>query len=181
MLFRSQNDETIALATHTVSGVALVGEGREVTKVEVSTNGGSTWETAQLLNYFVPNAWKHWEFTWEVTQAGRNQIVARAEDDLGNLQSEDHILFGWSRSQLSVYVDVVCFADFNDNQRVGTDDVGILIEEWATTDCDPDNETKCCRADANENGRVGTGDVGIIIEEWATLDCPAITPPCTEF
>ena len=103
-IFKPQEDETIILGTHTISGVAFVDEGREVIKVEVSTNGGSTWETAQLLNYFVPNVWKHWQFTWEITQVGHYQIVARAEDHLGNLQIEDDFLYGWS--QLSVDVDV---------------------------------------------------------------------------
>ena len=65
-----------------------------------------------------------------------------------------------------------CYADANGNQRVGTDDVGILIEEWATMDCDPDNETKCCRADANENGRVGTGDVGLINRGMGQIRLP---------
>ena len=99
-----QDAESIIRGTHTISGVAFVGEGREVTKVEVSTNNGATWEAAQLLNSFVPNVWKHWEFTWEITRAGHYQIAARAEDDLENLQVEDGRIFGWS--QLSVGVDV---------------------------------------------------------------------------
>ena len=103
-IFEPQDAESITLGTHTISGVSFVGEGREVTKVEVSTNSGATWETAQLLNSFVPNVWKNWEFTWEITQVGYYQIAARAEDDLENLQVEDDSLFGWS--QLSVGVDV---------------------------------------------------------------------------
>ena len=102
-IFEPKDDETIILGPHTISGIAFVGDNREVTKVEVSTNGGSSWETAQLLNYFVPNVWKHWEFNWEATQTGSYQIAARAEDDLGNLQSEDSI-FGWD--YLSVHVNV---------------------------------------------------------------------------
>jgi hypothetical protein len=97
--------EILPPGTHTISGVAFVGEGREVTKVEVTTNGGATWEAAQLLNYFVPNVWKHWEFTWEVTEIGAYQILARAVDNFGDLQSVDEYIFGWNQLGVGVNVD----------------------------------------------------------------------------
>jgi len=53
-IFEPQDAESIRRGTHTISGVAFVGEGREVTKVEVSTNSGATWVTAQLLTLLFP-------------------------------------------------------------------------------------------------------------------------------
>ena len=78
----------------------------------------------------------------------------------------------------------ICRADFNGSQRVGTDDVGILIDEWMwgiPDPCDPTDPAKCCKADANGDNKVNTGDIGILIEEWMRMDCPWRTPPCTEF
>jgi len=88
-IFTPPDGNTLIVGTHTISGMAIVGEGREITRVEISTDGGTIWEPAQLLNDFVPDVWKHWEFTWEVSQTGDYQIVARAEDDLGNQQGDE--------------------------------------------------------------------------------------------
>jgi hypothetical protein len=84
--------------------MAVVGEGREVSKVEISTDGGVTWEPARLLNYFASNVWKKWEFTWEVSQIGDYVISARAEDDSGNQQLKEGF-FRIENFSVSVTVD----------------------------------------------------------------------------
>jgi DMSO/TMAO reductase YedYZ molybdopterin-dependent catalytic subunit len=104
-IFDPLDGEAMALGTHTISGVAFVGEEREITRVEVSTDGGASWRDAQLLNTFVPNVWQHWEFTWSASQAGAREIVARAEDDLGNLQSENDPVYGWNTLSVDVVVE----------------------------------------------------------------------------
>lgn len=104
-IFDPLDGEALVQGTHTISGVAFVGEEREITRVEVSTDGGSSWRDAQLLNTFVPNVWQHWEFTWEAFEVGSYEIVARAEDDLANLQSENDPVYGWNTLSVDVVVE----------------------------------------------------------------------------
>jgi DMSO/TMAO reductase YedYZ molybdopterin-dependent catalytic subunit len=103
-IFTPHDGGTLAVGTHTITGMAVVGEGREVTKVAISTDGGVTWGHSQLLNYFVPNVWKHWQFTWEASQVGEYSICAKAEDDLGNQQSEGGF-FGLRNFCITITVD----------------------------------------------------------------------------
>jgi len=109
-IFKPQNGENFMVGSHLISGMALVGEGREVTKVDVSTDGGVTWQPARLLNYFVPNVWKYWEFDWEISEAGQYHIIARAEDNLGNIQGENGF-FGWQIFSITVNADLGCPAN----------------------------------------------------------------------
>jgi len=60
----------------------------EITKVELSTDGGATWSEATLLGESKPNAWRLWEFNWQTPAAAGNQmLIARAIDSLGRTQS----------------------------------------------------------------------------------------------
>ncbi|MBW2184566.1 MAG: molybdopterin-dependent oxidoreductase, partial [Deltaproteobacteria bacterium] len=104
MLKPKVGDTTILLGTQIIHGFAFVAQGREIINVEISTNDGITWESAELLNYFVPNAWEHWEFIWEVSQVGTYQIFARVEDDLGNFQQEAG-QYGWRGLRINIAVD----------------------------------------------------------------------------
>jgi DMSO/TMAO reductase YedYZ molybdopterin-dependent catalytic subunit len=59
----------------------------EITKVELSTDGGSTWSEANLLGESKPNAWRLWEFNWKTPSVpGKQTLVARATDSLGQTQ-----------------------------------------------------------------------------------------------
>ena len=59
----------------------------EITKVELSTDGGATWTEANLLGESKPNAWRLWEFNWQTpTAPGRQTLIARATDSLGRTQ-----------------------------------------------------------------------------------------------
>ena len=60
----------------------------EITKVELSTDGGATWSEATLLGESKPNAWRLWEFNWQTPAAAGNQmLIARATDSFGRTQS----------------------------------------------------------------------------------------------
>ena len=60
----------------------------EITKMELSTDGGATWSEATLLGESKPNAWRLWEFNWQTPAAAGNQmLIARATDSLGRTQS----------------------------------------------------------------------------------------------
>ena len=59
----------------------------DIAKVELSTDGGITWNDAQLLGESYPNAWRLWEFNWHTpSQPGQQTLVARAMDSLGRTQ-----------------------------------------------------------------------------------------------
>lgn len=61
--------------------------GNEIVRVELSTDGGSTWKGATLLDAAKPNAWRFWEFNWKTPSApGKQTLVARATDSLGQTQ-----------------------------------------------------------------------------------------------
>ncbi|MBI5774972.1 MAG: sulfite oxidase [Verrucomicrobia bacterium] len=67
-------------------GAAWAGEAH-VTEVLVSTDGGATWEKANLLGDAVPHAWRLWEFHWRTPATpGRGTLLARAMDSRGRVQ-----------------------------------------------------------------------------------------------
>ncbi len=69
-----------------VHGAAWTGDG-EITKVELSTDGGSIWRDAKLLGESKPNAWRLWEFDWKTpAKPGKTTLIARAADSEGRTQ-----------------------------------------------------------------------------------------------
>src|SRR5213596_38831 len=69
-----------------VHGAAWTSDG-EITKVELSTDGGATWTDTKLLGESKPNAWRLWEFDWQTpTTPGKQTLIARATDSLGRTQ-----------------------------------------------------------------------------------------------
>lgn len=75
-----------ANSVYRIHGAAWTGES-DVSKVEVSIDGGSAWEEARLLGAAVPYAWRLWEYHWRTpAQPGAYTVMARATDARGNLQ-----------------------------------------------------------------------------------------------
>ncbi len=73
-------------SAYRIYGAAWAGEAA-VTKVEVSANGGQSWQPARLNNLPVPYTWRFWEYEWRAPQQpGRYGILARATDAKGNTQ-----------------------------------------------------------------------------------------------
>jgi DMSO/TMAO reductase YedYZ molybdopterin-dependent catalytic subunit len=69
-----------------VQGTAWTGAG-EITKVELSADGGNTWNKAKLAGESKPNAWRLWEFNWKTpARAGKATLIARATDSKGGTQ-----------------------------------------------------------------------------------------------
>ncbi len=76
-----------AKSVYRVHGAAWTGES-EVTKVEVSTNGGRTWKPAKLLGASSRYGWRLWEYNWRVpSRVGRHTVMARATDARGRSQA----------------------------------------------------------------------------------------------
>jgi DMSO/TMAO reductase YedYZ molybdopterin-dependent catalytic subunit len=69
-----------------IRGAAWTGNG-EITKIELSSDGGSTWKEAKLLGESKPNAWRLWEFDWKTSsKPGKVALIARATDSNGGTQ-----------------------------------------------------------------------------------------------
>jgi DMSO/TMAO reductase YedYZ molybdopterin-dependent catalytic subunit len=59
----------------------------EISKVELSTDGGAMWNEATLVGESNSNAWRLWEFNWQTpSQPGKQTLIARATDSLGRTQ-----------------------------------------------------------------------------------------------
>jgi DMSO/TMAO reductase YedYZ molybdopterin-dependent catalytic subunit len=69
-----------------VFGAAWAGES-DVAKVEVSTDRGSTWKEARLLDDAAPYCWRLWEFGWQTPAEGKATLMARATDQRGRVQA----------------------------------------------------------------------------------------------
>jgi sulfite oxidase len=79
-----------------VQGYALTGGGRKIARVDVSTDGGETWTTANITQGDQNWAWTFWETRMRVeigdlsrAQSRECEIVARAFDSASNTQPED--------------------------------------------------------------------------------------------
>jgi DMSO/TMAO reductase YedYZ molybdopterin-dependent catalytic subunit len=72
-----------------VAGIAFAGD-RGISKVEVSTDGGATWKSANIKDPLSKYTWVLWaaEFTPTAPQGG-NRIVVRATDKTGHVQTSE--------------------------------------------------------------------------------------------
>lgn len=79
--------ETVqAGATVTVAGAAWTG-GAPVERVEVSADGGASWQAAEILDEHEPGVWRRWQWTWRVAQEpGTYTLMSRAVDREGQVQ-----------------------------------------------------------------------------------------------
>jgi len=71
-----------------IAGIAFAGS-RGINKVEVSTDGGKTWQTAQLDPEIGPLCWRFWRYRWTPESEGYYTLVVRAQDGEGNWQTEE--------------------------------------------------------------------------------------------
>src|SRR5262249_20183120 len=82
---RPSNGSVLSLGVTTIAGAAWCGDA-EVTRVELSFDGGRTWVESKLGSEHEPRAWRLWSYDWRPRQPGRYEIVARATDSRGRLQ-----------------------------------------------------------------------------------------------
>jgi DMSO/TMAO reductase YedYZ molybdopterin-dependent catalytic subunit len=69
-----------------VHGAAWTSDG-EITKVEISPDGGASWNETKLSDKAVRNAWRLWEHQWHTpSTSGKQTLVARATDSRGRTQ-----------------------------------------------------------------------------------------------
>jgi DMSO/TMAO reductase YedYZ molybdopterin-dependent catalytic subunit len=92
----SKTDGGVRVGGHAYAGT------RGIDRVEVSTDGGDTWNEARLseplpgavdaatgesLRETAEDAWRMWEYTYDA--AGAHEVVVRAVDGTGTLQTEE--------------------------------------------------------------------------------------------
>src|SRR5712691_10029090 len=84
-IIRVPKDSSVSGPTVSIGGVAFAGV-RGVSRVEVSTDSGTSWNAAVLKPPLSSTSWVLWEYAWSPSRTGRYRIVARAYDGGGTLQ-----------------------------------------------------------------------------------------------
>lgn len=75
--------------TYELRGMAFSGD-NGISKVELSTDDGETWEAAEIHQPGSEIAWSLWRYEWMPEQPGESQIVVRAYDNNGAQQIADY-------------------------------------------------------------------------------------------
>ena len=78
--------QVVPAGTIQVAGVAFAGT-RGIQRVEVSDDGGRTWQEADLKPPLSPLTWTLWTFSWTVSSEGARTLAVRATDGTGAPQS----------------------------------------------------------------------------------------------
>ena len=98
-------DSPLKVGTHRICGYAWSGLGA-ITRVEVSTDDGESWQDA----YVEPSSdrwlWRRWSFKWDVHEKGNYVIKARATDEEGRTQPQTPWNFQMKHFDGIVPVDV---------------------------------------------------------------------------
>ena len=79
------NDAILKSKSVTVTGAAWAGEA-EISKVEISTDAGVTWQPATLGTDREKYAWRIWSYRWKPLKPGAYTILSRATDTKGRTQ-----------------------------------------------------------------------------------------------
>jgi DMSO/TMAO reductase YedYZ molybdopterin-dependent catalytic subunit len=80
-----QQSDLLVAKSMFIAGVAFAGD-RGIAKVQVSTNGGQTWQYATLRRPLGNLTWVLWEYAWNPSNSGTHVIVARSIDGEGYVQ-----------------------------------------------------------------------------------------------
>jgi DMSO/TMAO reductase YedYZ molybdopterin-dependent catalytic subunit len=78
---------SVSAGTTPVTGAAWTGTGT-VTQVEISSDGGRTWQQARFTSEARPGAWRLWEADAAIRSSGEQRVRARATDTAGHTQPE---------------------------------------------------------------------------------------------
>ena len=79
--------DIVKLGPISVAGVAFAGT-RGISKVEYSTDGGSTWNEAPFRPPLSTMTWVLWNVEWTPAREGSYRLMARAIDGMGNPQDQ---------------------------------------------------------------------------------------------
>jgi DMSO/TMAO reductase YedYZ molybdopterin-dependent catalytic subunit len=80
-------DEKLPAGPVIVLGAAYCGEAA-IESVEVSVDGGQTWQHTSFIGPNELYAWRQWQYIWDARDPGIYTLMARATDSDGHQQSE---------------------------------------------------------------------------------------------
>jgi hypothetical protein len=81
------DDSPLERGAHAIRGLAWSGMGR-IDRVEVSVDGGATWQDAHIEAPRERWLWVRWSWLWEVDAPGPYRLMARATDEKGRVQPQ---------------------------------------------------------------------------------------------
>jgi sulfane dehydrogenase subunit SoxC len=81
-------ERVVELGTCQIEGRAWSGRG-PVTRVQVSADGGGSWDDAEVAPPATRWSWVAWRYVWEPEAPGPYELVCRAADAAGNEQPVD--------------------------------------------------------------------------------------------
>lgn len=82
---KSQSSRVVIGDKVLISGIAYAGD-RGISNVEVSVDGGTTWNVAEFKEPLSEDSWVLWFLEWIPTTIGKYKIIVRAVDKTGALQ-----------------------------------------------------------------------------------------------
>lgn len=88
------DDSPLKTGSHAVRGLAWSGQGK-VVRVEISTDGGRSWNDAHVEESHDRWLWVRWSYLWQVDKPGEYNLMARATDERGRVQPQ--IKFNFQR------------------------------------------------------------------------------------
>ena len=77
--------DQVPVGDYVVSGAAWSGES-DITRIEVSTDGGETWTDARVTVPRSGYSWTRWECNWAIPAPGNYVLMSRATNDKGETQ-----------------------------------------------------------------------------------------------
>lgn len=72
-----------------IAGIAFAGD-RGISKIEVSADGGASWEQAEIKPALSPISWVLWQRRWRPAQKGAHRVLVRATDGRGQTQTSQY-------------------------------------------------------------------------------------------
>ena len=83
--------QEMVAGTHVIGGIAYAGR-RGVAKVELSLDGGKTWNPVELKPPLSKFAWVIWRYEWKANEKGNFRLQVRATDKKGKVQESGSLL-----------------------------------------------------------------------------------------
>ncbi|WHY85407.1 sulfite oxidase [Neobacillus novalis] len=82
------NMQLLHTGVYEINGIAWSGNGK-IANVEISIDGGKSWDTCHLTTSSEKHSWVRWNYKWEALKEGEYTILSKAKDSNGNIQPSE--------------------------------------------------------------------------------------------